>query len=219
MSKRFNQKRKPAEGDEFLWLISLSDLMILLFIFFVVLFSFTKGKLKDSDMKRIVATLKQEPLPPDPVDKIKEKLDKLVEEQKLKEQISVEKTADGAVELQIKDKLLFSSGEFVPTILGDKLIKLLAETLEHTPPNYTIGIEGHTDDSPIHTKTILNNWDLSAKRSLAVFSAMNLSAQIQKRTILMAYGEMKPIVPNRTEAGIPIPENQSKNRRVTIRIF
>jgi chemotaxis protein MotB len=219
MSKRFNQKRKPAEGDEFLWLISLSDLMILLFIFFVVLFSFTKGKLKDSDMKRIVATLKQEPLPPDPVDKVKEKLDKLVEEQKLKEQISVEKTADGAVELQIKDKLLFSSGEFVPTILGDKLIKLLAETLEHTPPNYTIGIEGHTDDSPIHTKTILNNWDLSAKRSLAVFSAMNLSAQIQKRTILMAYGEMKPIVPNRTEAGIPIPENQSKNRRVTIRIF
>jgi chemotaxis protein MotB len=193
--------------------------MILLFIFFVVLFSFTKGKLKDSDMKRIVATLKQEPLPPDPVDKVKEKLDKLVEEQKLKEQISVEKTADGAVELQIKDKLLFSSGEFVPTILGDKLIKLLAETLEHTPPNYTIGIEGHTDDSPIHTKTILNNWDLSAKRSLAVFSAMNLSAQIQKRTILMAYGEMKPIVPNRTEAGIPIPENQSKNRRVTIRIF
>lgn len=219
MSKRFNQKRKPAEGDEFLWLISLSDLMILLFIFFVVLFSFTKGKLKENDMKRIVATLKQEPLPPDPVDKIKEKLEKLVEEQKLKDQISIEKTADGAVELQIKDKLLFSSGEFVPTILGDQLIKLLAKTLEQTPPNYTIGIEGHTDDTPIHTAHILNNWDLSAKRSLAVFSAMNLSAQIQKRSILMAYGQMKPIAPNRTEQGQPIPENQSKNRRVTIRIF
>ena len=57
-ARKFFQKRKrQGKKDEFLWLISLSDLMILLFIFFVVLFAFTYQKVKSSDLARILTVV------------------------------------------------------------------------------------------------------------------------------------------------------------------
>lgn len=218
MGRKFAQKRKPDGDDEFLWLVSLSDLMILLFIFFVVLFAFSREKLQQSDMAKIVASLRSQAPPPDPVAKIKEQLEKFVQDQQLSEQISVERKKD-VVEVQIRDKVLFASGEFVPTMTGDQVMKLLAKTLEVIPEQYQIGIEGHTDDVPIHTKEIKDNRDLSAKRAMSVLTALGLSEKLLQRTVIMAYGETRPVAPNRDPAGTPIPENQSKNRRVTVRIF
>lgn len=218
MGKKFSQKRKPDGEDEFLWLISLSDLMILLFIFFVVLFAFTRNKLNQNDLAKVVAALKNKQPPPDPVETIKNQLIKWVEEQKLTDQIEVTRNKD-AVEVQIRDKVLFGSGEFHPHAAGEHVMELLAKTLEIIPEPFQIGIEGHTDDIPIHTKEIADNWDLSSKRALSVLNALSLSPQLLNRTVIMAYGDTRPVAPNRSPAGEPIPENQSKNRRVTVRIF
>jgi chemotaxis protein MotB len=49
--------------------------------------------------------------------------------------------------------------------------------------------------------------------------ALNLSPELKKRTVLMGFGEMKPLAPNRDPSGKAIPNNQKKNRRVTVRIF
>jgi chemotaxis protein MotB len=207
--------KKPAESDEFLWLMSLSDLMILLFIFFVVLFSFAQTKLKDTDFQRIVATLRNEK---DPLQTIQENLSKWSKNQKLDEQVSVS-IKDDAVVVEIKDKILFPSGKALLHPVGIGVMQKLAKVLENVPAPYRIGIEGHTDDIPIHTRDIQDNWDLSAKRSLAVLKTMGLRKTTLTRTLLMAYGEMNPLVPNRKPNGVPIPENQAKNRRVTVRIF
>lgn len=219
MGKRYAQKRKDSGGeDEFLWLISLSDLMILLFIFFVVLFSFTRGKIEQADFQRIVATLKNKTPPPDPVETIKKQLENFVKEQNLTEQIEV-KREKNAVEVNIRDKVLFASGEFLPTESGEHVMQTLARTLEIIPEQYQIGIEGHTDDVPIHTRDIQDNWDLSSKRALSVLKSLSLSSKALGRSVIMAYGDTRPVAPNRDPAGAPIPENQSKNRRVTVRIF
>ena len=53
----------------------------------------------------------------------------------------------------------------------------------------------------------------------AVLNALDLPNNLLKRTVLMSYGDMLPVVPNRNPAGNPIPENRSRNRRVTLRIF
>lgn len=218
-STRFTQKRKPQENDEFLWLMSLSDLMILLFIFFVVMFSFSFNKMKDSDFKKILASFKKEDQPIDAVDKIQSNLNNWIQDQNLKDQISIQKNKDGSLEVQIKDQLLFHSGEFELKEKSAELMAMMALTLNKIPAPYQVGIEGHTDDIPIHSAKIQSNWELSAKRSLSFLTTLNLEPAMQKRTVLMAYGETRPLVPNRDPAGKPIPENQSKNRRVTIRIF
>lgn len=211
-------RRPQQESGEFLWLMSLSDLMILLFILFVVLFSASHKKMKQSDLAAVAAGLRNGTQPVSPIDQVKKNLSKWVDDQKLSEKVSVEKAED-AVLLQIKDKLLFSSGGFVILPGGVSTVRSLVSTLESVPDGLQIGIEGHTDDTPIRTRQISDNWDLSSKRAMAVMRALSLSPKLLKRTVLMAYGEMRPLVPNRTPAGQPIPDNQGRNRRVTIRIF
>jgi chemotaxis protein MotB len=216
--RKFSQKRRPDGDEEFLWLISLSDLMILLFIFFVVMFAFSHSKLKQTDVQRILASLRNEKLPPTPVEVIENSLQEWIQTKKLNEQIQVRKEGDDLL-IEIKDKLLFSSGSHVPHPAGKQILQLMARTISSVPEPYKVGIEGHTDDSPIHTTTIEDNWELASKRSLSVLHVMDLAPVLLKRTVLMSFAEMKPLVPNRTPQGHAIAENQGKNRRVTIRIF
>jgi chemotaxis protein MotB len=210
--------RKPPESGEFLWLVSLSDLMILLFIFFVVMFSFTYKKINRNDFREMVAEVRHEAPPATPVDEVQRKLEALVTTQGLSGQISV-KRKDSAVVVEIKDQVLFESGEFELRAKGDRVLQQLATALEKVPEPYHIGIEGHTDDVPVHTARIADNWDLSGKRALSVLHALKFSEALLKRAVVMAYGEMSPVAPNRDAAGRPLPDNRSRNRRVTIRIF
>lgn len=212
------EPRRQAESGEFLWLISLSDLMILLFIFFVVLFSFTYKRLKESDFKQIVATLRNEKPPENPIDQVGGRFRDWVQKEKLADLIDV-KSTDDSVSVEIKDKLLFTSGEATPNFQGIAVLRRLAKVLEKVPDPYRIGIEGHTDDSPISSRTTRDNWELSSQRALAVLYSLDLNRETLGRSIVMAYGEMKPVVPNRDKNGRPIPANQSKNRRVTLKIF
>lgn len=221
IKRRFRRIRNSETG-EFLWLVSLSDMMILLFMFFVALFSFTKQNLTHSEMKRILATLRSRNSATasvkHPEDQIKENLDQWAKTHNLTQQIQVSKKEDG-VYLEIKDRVLFGSGEFELHPEGRKAAVTLAEVLKNVPEPYQIGIEGHTDDSPVFSKRIHSNWELSSARALSVMNALNLPPEISKRVVLLAHAEMQPLMPNRDDDGNPIEENQSQNRRVTIRIF
>lgn len=212
------RRNNAASEGEFLWLVSLSDLMILLFIFFVVLFSFTSKKLSQAEVQKIVSALHGEAPPPTPIDKIQSTVGEWVKQQGLSKNVSVV-MKDDALYIEISDSVLFSSGEAVPNVAGIGVLRGVSKVLAKIPPGYRLGVEGHTDDTPMHTRTIDDNWDLSARRSLAVLHTLDLPPELLKRTVLMAYGEMKPIAPNRDAQGRPIAENQSKNRRVTLRVF
>lgn len=212
------RKKKKDDPGEFLWLTSLSDLMILLFVFFVLLFSFTYKKVKQSDFKEIVATIQNKPKPPDPVKMMEQDFKNWVDTQNLSNQISVTREED-AIVIEVKDNVFFSSGEYRLHEVGLQKLDSLAKALAQVPEKFHIGIEGHTDDVPIHTNEIEDNWELSSKRALAVLRALRLPSSLQQRTSAIAWGDVKPIAPNRDTQGVPIPENQNKNRRVTFRIF
>mgnify|MGYP000016341641 CR=1 FL=1 len=212
-----NRKKKEDPG-EFLWLTSLSDLMILLFVFFVMLFSFTYKKVKQSDFKEVVATIQNKPKPVDPVQVLEKDFKQWAETQKLSEQISVSRQ-DDAILIEVKDNVFFSSGAYRLHEVGLQKLESLAKALTRVPEKFHIGIEGHTDNVPIHTSEIEDNWELSSKRALAVLRALNLPEKLQKRTSAIAWGDVKPIAPNQDDSGSSLPDNQAKNRRVTFRIF
>lgn len=217
--RKFSQKRKlRTKKDEFLWLISLSDMMMLLFIFFVVLFAFTYQKVKNSELMRILSVITEGEQGQTDIEKIKTSLTEWIAKENLVDQIIIKKNGD-MLEVQIKDKVLFDSGEYKLHTKGVEYLKAISKVLDKVPDPYQLGIEGHTDDTPIHTSKIKDNWDLSAKRALSVLWAMDLSYPTLKRTVIQAYGEMRPIAANRDKDGEPIIKNQRLNRRVTIRIF
>lgn len=211
--------RRKAEGEssEFLWLISLSDLMILLFIFFVVLYSFSNKKMNQTNVAKVLAVFKNEKIK-DPVQNIEADLQAWVKKAGMSEAVDL-KRKDDALVMEIKDQILFKEGQYQIHPKGSLTLSSLRPILEKIPKPYRLGIEGHTDDIPIRTREIRDNWDLASRRAHEVFRLLNLREDIKARTVLMSHGPMEPIAPNRDENGKPIPRNQNMNRRVTLRVF
>ena len=84
--------------------------------------------------------------------------------------------------------------------------------------DYAITVEGHTDDTPIHTAQFPSNWELSTARAAAVVHFL-LDQGIPARKLRAAgYADTFPKLPNRDADGNPIPENQAQNRRVVIKL-
>ena len=74
-----------------------------------------------------------------------------------------------------------------------------------------IRIEGHTDDTPIHTEKFPSNWELSTARAAAVARHLIKNLNISPSRIgASGYAEFQPIAPNDS------PENRSLNRRIDI---
>jgi chemotaxis protein MotB len=155
----------------------------------------------------------------DPVANIEKGVSDWVRKNDLEKLIAVTRDKDGSIKVEIRDQVFFQSGQFRLHARGKRTLASLSDSLGRIPPPYRLGIEGHTDDTPVRSRTIEDNFDLSGRRALAVFHALSLPDSMRRRTVLMAHGPNQPVVPNRARDGTPLPENQTQNRRVTLRIF
>jgi len=215
-ASRYRRKPESNEG-EFLWLISLSDLMMLLFVFFVLMFSFASTNMGPGQMVQLQNLLDAKSARAGtPLDLVQQQLLKWVTDRNLLQSVEVKQKEDSLV-LEIKEKMLFDSGQWALRPEAESLLPDLREALAKIPAPYRIGIEGHSDDAPTNSKT--DNWHLSTLRALAVHQSLHLPAELESRAVILGYGDTRPLVPNRDDQGRPIPENQAQNRRVTLRIF
>ena len=71
------------------------------------------------------------------------------------------------VMISVADSLLFRSGSYNVSSKAHSLLSKLADVIQ-AEPSIDVMIEGHTDSKGIHTETIVDNWDLSVKRSTAI---------------------------------------------------
>ncbi len=105
------------------------------------------------------------------LEKLKEKLEqalhKLPDFKKLKDQVSMNVTAEGLrIELlENPNGFFFERGNAQPTKLGVEIISVLGEQLGVLPNN--IMLEGHTDATPYQAGQAYTNWELSADRANA----------------------------------------------------
>lgn len=122
-------------------------------------------------------------------------------------QINVE---GSAVYVSISDKMLFKSGSALlsknANIVLNKVSKIIND---HRDMN--VLVEGHTDNVPINTEKIHDNWDLSVLRATAVVRLLQDKYQVDP-TRLTAAGrsEFTPKSDNETQTG------KSENRRTEI---
>ena len=101
--------------------------------------------------------------------------------------------------------------------ISTAITQLLDESSYH---DYMIEVEGHTDDEPIgeDSEIFSSNWDLSAIRATGIVELLYNSGIEMNKLKPIARAESIPLLPNRDENGIPIPENRAKNRRVVIKV-
>jgi len=73
-----------------------------------------------------------------------------------------------------------------------------------------IMIEGHTDNTPIHTVEFPSNWELSTMRAVNVLRLLQTRGVPAHRLSAVGYGEQRPLAENQTDEG------RRKNRRIEI---
>jgi chemotaxis protein MotB len=122
-------------------------------------------------------------------------------------QVDIEKTV---VYISIADKLLFKSGSATISSAAKEVLGKVAEVIS-AQPNLEVMVEGYTDNKPISTAGIKDNWDLSVKRSTSVIRVLQNDFNIAPtRLIAAGRSEYKPLETNDTVEG------RARNRRTRI---
>ena len=113
------------------------------------------------------------------------------------------------IKLTLNDELLFQSGSAEITGQGIELLKKIGLVIK--PMNRLIRIEGHSDNRPIATDRYPSNWELSAARAVNVAKFFTARVGIAPAFLSAAgYGSFKPKASNDSEV------NRAVNRRVEI---
>jgi chemotaxis protein MotB len=120
------------------------------------------------------------------------------------------KVKKGVVFISLSDKMMFKSGKTQISKQADSVLFKLAKIINDYK-DYEVLIEGHTDNVPIHTKCIKDNWDLSALRATAIARKLQKDFGVDPaRLTAGGRGEWVPKVPNDS------PQNRELNRRTEI---
>jgi chemotaxis protein MotB len=191
---------RPAPSAErrsasHLWLVSYSDFMTIMMIFFLGLYGYTV--LAKARLMKHTRTMSYSDFAA-MVGKLKSSMGEGLEVQEGK----------GRVTLRLSDQILFASGQ---AELNQNAITSLAEIASSLKLlEGEIIVEGHTDNVPIHGGRFKSNWELSAARAFSVIEALNKGGVPEERMAAWGFGENRPLAGNDDEAG------RAKNRRIEI---
>lgn len=134
----------------------------------------------------------------------------------------------------IRESFLFDSGhdevskegisklDYLRPKLAYKFIEFktgLKKRLENRNVKIWLRISGYTDNKPMHSDIIKDNWDLSARRAANVLrelakpvSNIKDNDRLEKSMVISGFGEFQPLNDNSTD------DKRKENRRVSIEI-
>lgn len=121
-------------------------------------------------------------------------------------EINVEK---GVVFISIADKLLFKSGSYNVTTKAKEVLGKVAKVV-NSKPDFECMVEGHTDNVPYKKGVLIDNWDLSVKRSTSIIRVLQELGVNPGQLIAAGRSHYVPLVENDTAT------NRATNRRTRI---
>lgn len=123
------------------------------------------------------------------------------------------KVDKGVVLISLSDNMLYKSGSSEISSKAGTVLSKIAKVINDYS-TFDVLIEGNTDNVPIATKNIIDNWDLSVMRATSIARALQKSYAVNPSRIIAAgRSEYNPKVANDTK------ENKSINRRTEIIIM
>lgn len=124
--------------------------------------------------------------------------------------IKVDKTV---VYVNLSDKMLYYSGNSTITPRAKEVLSKIAQIIE-SRPDLEVMVEGYTDNVPMRSSCIEDNWDLSVKRATAVVRTLQKEYKVDpNRLIAAGRGEYNTLADNGTAEG------RAMNRRTRIIIL
>lgn len=128
------------------------------------------------------------------------------------EDINIE-VKKGVVYISLSDKMLFKTGSAQIQPDAEIVLGKIAKVIKDHQ-NLDVLVEGHTDNVPIKTDCLADNWDLSVKRATSVVRSFQVKYNVKpERMTAGGRGEFVPKTTNETDKG------KSLNRRTEIIIL
>ncbi len=125
-------------------------------------------------------------------------------------EVNVEKSV---VFISLSDKMMFHSGSYNITPRAKEILGKVGKIIK-SKPDFEALVEGHTDNVPYRGHGVLvDNWDLSVKRSTSVVRALQELGVNPAQLIAAGRSEYVPLVPNDNAA------DKARNRRTKIYVL
>jgi chemotaxis protein MotB len=238
------RKKHAEHANHERWLVSYADFITLLFAFFVVMFSasnsdhkkagqiaqavqvafselavFTpSGKVVPMDNQGGLPSANQSVLgsttsafSETQLIQIKKQLEETLKEELHTNAVRITADPRGVV-VSLAEAGFFDPGSAVVKPTGLPALQRITEKLSQVPQG--LRVEGHTDNTPIHTPQFPSNWELSTARATYVLQYLIGNGRISpNRLSAVGYGEYRPTAPNNTVEG------RAANRRVDLVIL
>lgn len=223
--RRLQKRSIPADTGNEIWLLTLSDLLMLLLIFFVLLFGLILHRQSQAVAQPPFPAIpvmpdspaEAKPLPPitapdfspaEAASSLESDLVGMLGDNQVEQGVTVERRSHSIV-ASFPERIMFDSGlSQLKTSVRSLLEKVTVFILDH--PEVAIEIQGHTDDRPISNQRYPSNWELSADRASQVARALVQRGIHPQRLSIKGYGEYRPRYANDSDL------NRLKNRRVEI---
>jgi chemotaxis protein MotB len=220
------KKQPSSETGNEIWFLTLSDLLMLLMICFVLLFG--------------ISLKQQIPAPASPTSSVPEPRPASVANERqifqaapadiaVNKETSTIKSdllgilgdnqgADGItveshsryVVMTFPEQIIFDSGQAHLKASAQPVLGKLALFIQ-SHSSLSVEIHGHTDDLAINSRRYPSNWELSADRATQVAKALMQFGIDPTRLSTKGFGEYHPLYPNDSDT------NRFKNRRVEIK--
>ncbi len=214
----FDRLRMPRAPH---WSVAWSDLMMTMFIFFVVMFVYQEvdreivpghgplGSEVGLETGTGVMGRGGGTIGVGNAVRLYDLSKKIIDEEELKSFASVELAPDRTIKIILTGDLLFDSGQTALQAAARQALAKMVPLLRRT--SYVIHVAGHTDNQPISTEKFPSNWELSLLRAGTVARFLIKQSSLpENRFIVEGYGSCRPLVANDTE------EHRAVNRRVEI---
>ena len=234
--KQSNIDELLDDADSSSWVLTFLDLMTLLLVFFILLFSLSSFKVKESE--NTISNLENELLINENTrllnkqksnsmsqtfwkdfragmkesgfvsqnDALLTDIQNTIIDNELVKNVVVEKVGRKIV-IRIDGQVLFNSGHAKFKQSATNILEVIYSILQKHS-SYKINIQGHTDNIPIHSDRFPSNWELSAIRATTVLRYMVNQGIDTERLTATGYADKLPLVKN----------NSAKQRAINRRV-
>jgi chemotaxis protein MotB len=213
----FVRRKSKVKKGEGLWLMSFSDMSLILMSFFVLQLAFSNPDRRKYDNLSSALAQKPDAKPQDNLQSMAAKVKKVINSKNLEKFAEVSYDVNG-LSVEFKDATLFAPGSAEPNRAYAKVVNEVMATIAKTPGAYKLSFEGHTDDTPIMNSKYRSNWELSSARGLALLNQFKSRGVSEKRMAVIAYAQTRPKIKTDGLTGDQLVKARAANRRVVIRI-
>lgn len=205
---------KRSEDNEQNWLITLSDFLTLLLVFFIFFYMMNRQDKRDTILQTQQSGVSQSILNDNGTEKISllsERINILIKRLNMENAVVALQTNNEVV-VNLKEKILFRPGEAVLLKDSYPALKAIAQIIKDNE-DLKVEIEGHTDNVPINNRFYPSNWELSMARAISVLRYFTEYEGISaSRFAVKGNADNNPLQGNDTDA------QRALNRRVEIRL-